>query len=36
LKQAKNNAAEAARLLGLKPHTFRARLKSSGLKGKDW
>ncbi len=28
LKLAKNNASEAARLLGLKPHTFRARLKS--------
>lgn len=36
LKQAKNNASEAARLLGLKPHTFRARLKSSGIIGKDW
>ena len=28
LKKAKGNAAEAARLLGLKPHTLRARLKS--------
>lgn len=28
LKIAKNNASEAARLLGLRPHTFRARLKS--------
>lgn len=35
LKAAKNNAAEAARLLGLKPHTFRARLKSSGIESKD-
>ena len=28
MKLAKNNASEAARLLGLKPHTFRARLKA--------
>lgn len=28
LKSAKGNASEAARLLGLKPHTFRARLKA--------
>jgi len=28
LKLAKNNASEAARLLSLKPHTFRARLKA--------
>lgn len=28
LQVAKNNASEAARLLGLKPHTFRARLKA--------
>jgi DNA-binding NtrC family response regulator len=28
LKKAKGNAAEAARLLGLKPHTFRARTKA--------
>jgi len=27
LKKAKGNASEAARLLGLKPHTLRARLK---------
>jgi DNA-binding NtrC family response regulator len=35
LKASGNNAAEAARLLGLKPHTFRARLRSTGLQGKD-
>jgi DNA-binding NtrC family response regulator len=28
LKSAKGNASEAARLLGLKPHTFRARLRT--------
>jgi len=34
LKKAAGNASEAARLLGLKPHTFRARLKSISF-GKD-
>ncbi|MDD2228413.1 MAG: RNA repair transcriptional activator RtcR family protein [Candidatus Cloacimonetes bacterium] len=29
LKKAKGNAAEAARLLGLKPHTFRARIRNN-------
>ncbi|GAB1468242.1 hypothetical protein MASR2M64_09530 [Candidatus Cloacimonadota bacterium] len=31
LKKAKGNAAEAARLLGLKPHTFRARIRNSNI-----
>lgn len=30
LKRAKGNASEAARLLGLKPHTFRARMRCIG------
>jgi DNA-binding NtrC family response regulator len=32
LNKAKGNAAQAARLLGLAPHTFRARLKTQGIK----
>jgi DNA-binding NtrC family response regulator len=32
LNKAKGNAAQAARLLGLAPHTFRARLKTLGIK----